>query len=128
MASASAFQAEDEGSIPFTRSNKLNVYSWVETLSVLQVRNDNRIVVNTQSPLDKSKKGHNWAIGQTVKMSACHAVRSGFNSRNARKHANYYLGEYSNWGMRDVDNRPFDSVVRIFMHQENPHSTVPGVT
>lgn len=42
-------------------------------------------MVNTQSPLDKSKKGHNWAIGQTVKMSACHAVRSGFNSRIARE-------------------------------------------
>lgn len=39
-----------------------------------------------------------WDVGQTVKMSACHAVRSGFNSRNARKHANYYLGEYSNSG------------------------------
>ena len=25
-----------------------------------------------------------WAIGQTVKMSACHAVRSEFNSRIAR--------------------------------------------
>ena len=26
-----------------------------------------------------------WAIGQTAKMSACHAVRSGFDSRIARK-------------------------------------------
>lgn len=25
-----------------------------------------------------------WAIGQTAKMSACHAVRSGFDSRIAR--------------------------------------------
>ena len=27
-----------------------------------------------------------WDVGQTVKMSACHAARSGFNSRTSRKY------------------------------------------
>ena len=40
MANISGFQPEDEGSIPFTHSNKLKVYSFVETLIVLQVQND----------------------------------------------------------------------------------------
>lgn len=30
------------------------------------------------------KDKYNWDIGQTVKMSPCHGVRSGFNSRISR--------------------------------------------
>lgn len=36
-----------------------------------------------------------WGIGQTVKMSACHAARSGFNSRISRDYKKYGRAFYN---------------------------------
>ena len=40
-----------------------------------EIRNKGKILILTNK---------NWGLGQTAKMSACHAVRSGFNSRKPR--------------------------------------------
>ena len=36
-----------------------------------------------------------WGVGQTVKMSACHAARSGFNSRTSRDYKKYGRAFYN---------------------------------
>ena len=42
------------------------------------------VMLNQTFPSWQLSKSCIWKLGQTVKMSACHAVRSGFNSRSFR--------------------------------------------
>ena len=53
--------------------------AFVAQLAALQILT---LRVKGSSPFE----GTIWDVGQTVKMSACHAVRSGFNSRTSRQY------------------------------------------